>query len=382
MLIREELKLHALLATDYHHLGMTAQARGKLDEAGRWYRKALAILGDLGDRPSMAATYHQLGINAQMRRRLDEADQWYRQAVLIREELGLQALLATDYHQLGTTASERGKLDEADNWYRKALAIKEELGNRPGMASDYQGLGITAQMRGRLDEAEEWYRRALAIMEDLGDAPGMAKTYGVLGIARGGAAAATPGPGVANPMRNFVRTIPPSSDRTWAMAAGATCPPAWHASPGRSLAPDYRPSAASGGTRLHHQPAPRNQAWRHAMIDPVGEAARSAAAILAPDLGPSLPVEVEAALAARGTRRRTDRFLDPVSLASLIVAIATLAWTIYNDQRKHTPEPPSSSIAREVRITLRDQDTELPPGTERITEIVATEITRQANPPL
>jgi hypothetical protein len=63
------------------------------------------------------------------------------------------------------------------------------------------------------------------------------------------------------------------------------------------------------------------------------------------------------------------------------VAIATLAWTIYNDQRTHTPNPPPESIARQVRITLRDQDTSLPSGTERITEVVVTEITRQARPP-
>jgi hypothetical protein len=117
------------------------------------------------------------------------------------------------------------------------------------------------------------------------------------------------------------------------------------------------------------------------MSDPVGNAARSAAAILAPDLGPNLPTEVEAALAARDTQQRPDRYLDPVSLASLIVAIAALAWTIYNDQRTRTPDPPPSSVARQVRITLRDQDTPLPPGTERITEVVATEVIRQANPP-
>ena len=120
------------------------------------------------------------------------------------------------------------------------------------------------------------------------------------------------------------------------------------------------------------------------MTDPAADAARSAAAILAPDLGPGLPAEVEAALAAlaaRDTQQRPGRYLDPVSLASLIVAIATLAWTIYNDQRKHTPDPQADSIARQVRITLREQDTVLPPGTDRITEIVATEITRQASPP-
>jgi hypothetical protein len=117
------------------------------------------------------------------------------------------------------------------------------------------------------------------------------------------------------------------------------------------------------------------------MTDPVADAARSAAAILAADLGPGLPAEVEAALAARDTEQRPDRYLDPISLASLIVSIASLAWQIYTDQRKNTPDPPADSVARQVRITLRDQDTALPPDTERITEIVATEIIRHASPP-
>jgi hypothetical protein len=65
----------------------------------------------------------------------------------------------------------------------------------------------------------------------------------------------------------------------------------------------------------------------------------------------------------------------------LIVAIATLAWTIYNDQRKHTPDPPPSTIARQVRIIMHDEDVPLPPGTERIAEVVATEIIRQGIPP-
>ena len=118
------------------------------------------------------------------------------------------------------------------------------------------------------------------------------------------------------------------------------------------------------------------------MTDPAADAARSAAVILAPDLGPNLPAEVEAALAARDTQQRPGRYLDPVSLASLIVSIATLAWTIYNDQRHRTPDPPPSSIASQVRTTLSDQDAiPLPPGTERITEVVAIEIIRQARPP-
>jgi hypothetical protein len=125
------------------------------------------------------------------------------------------------------------------------------------------------------------------------------------------------------------------------------------------------------------------------MIDPAADAARSAAAILAPDLGRNLPVEVEAALAARSGDQRPDRYLDLVSPGSLIVSVATLAWTVYNDLRgraqgqesKPELEPQAEFIAREVRITLRDQDTVLPPGTERITEVVASEIIRQSGQP-
>lgn len=123
------------------------------------------------------------------------------------------------------------------------------------------------------------------------------------------------------------------------------------------------------------------------MTDPIADAARSAATILAPDLGPSLPAQVEAALIARDTQQRPERYLDPVSLAGLIVSIATLAWSIFNDQRTrhdqhdHAPEPQPDVIARQVRITLRDADIQLPPGTEHITEIIASEIIRHASRP-
>ena len=118
------------------------------------------------------------------------------------------------------------------------------------------------------------------------------------------------------------------------------------------------------------------------MTDPAADAARAAAAILAPDLGPALPAQVEAALAARYNQQRPDRYVDPVSLATLIVSIATLAWTIYNDQRTrhddqdHNPGPQPDVIARQLRITLSGADIQLPSGTERITELIATEITR------
>ena len=97
------------------------------------------------------------------------------------------------------------------------------------------------------------------------------------------------------------------------------------------------------------------------MTDPAADAARAAAAILAPDLGPTSPPKSRPP-SPPARPQRPGRYLDPVSLASLIVAIATLAWTIYNDQRNRTPDPPAAAIARQVRITLREQDTPCRPA--------------------
>ncbi len=159
---------------------------GQLDQAGQTYRHALAYLQDQPEtdwtRTNISVIYYQLGMTAQDRGRLDEAEDWYRQALTIFEELGDRPGMASTYHQLGITAQRRGRLDEAEDWYRQALTIFEDLGDRPHMANTYHQLGITAQARGRLDEAEDWYRKARTIKEELGDRLGMARTYAQLGL--------------------------------------------------------------------------------------------------------------------------------------------------------------------------------------------------------
>ena len=56
---------------------MTAQDRGRIEEADDWYRKSLAINEELGNRLGMGRTYHQLGWTAQDLGRLEEAGDWY-----------------------------------------------------------------------------------------------------------------------------------------------------------------------------------------------------------------------------------------------------------------------------------------------------------------
>jgi hypothetical protein len=110
------------------------------------------------------------------------------------------------------------------------------------------------------------------------------------------------------------------------------------------------------------------------MTDLIAIAARAAADRLATEHNSGLAADVEAALQGRGTTQRPNQYLDPVSLGSLIVAIATLAWTIYSDQRRKTREPPPELIARHVRAELRRESNTYGEEIDRITEIIITEI--------
>lgn len=112
------------------------------------------------------------------------------------------------------------------------------------------------------------------------------------------------------------------------------------------------------------------------MTDPVEAAARSAALRLNARYGPGLPSEVEAVLLDTQAAGGSRRYVDPISLASLIVSVASLAWSIYSDQRARGAEPPASDVVTAVRSALHSPDDAGPVPHEEIIKIVVTEVTQ------
>ena len=110
------------------------------------------------------------------------------------------------------------------------------------------------------------------------------------------------------------------------------------------------------------------------MTDPITNVARATAERLTPEYGPALAAEVEAALRNAGKDKRPDQYFDPASLGSLIVTIATLAWTVYRDLRTKTPEPSRDIVISQVRDELRSRNGPQPPDADRITQIILTEV--------
>jgi hypothetical protein len=106
------------------------------------------------------------------------------------------------------------------------------------------------------------------------------------------------------------------------------------------------------------------------MADPIATAARAAAQRLAAAAGPGLIVEVEKALAERRSAKKT--FFDPVTLGSLIVEVATLAYAVFSDYRKHSSPPSREEVERKVREELPPVDA----PADRVIEETVIEVMR------
>jgi hypothetical protein len=99
--------------------------------------------------------------------------------------------------------------------------------------------------------------------------------------------------------------------------------------------------------------------------------ARAAARRLSVDHGPQLVVDVEAAL---HPHRRPDQYIDPISLGSLIVSVATLAWTVYQDLRTKKGKPTRQEIIRHIQLEPPSTDTATPAQRDRIIDVVVDEV--------
>ena len=112
------------------------------------------------------------------------------------------------------------------------------------------------------------------------------------------------------------------------------------------------------------------------MTEPMTAGARAAAERLDSRFGPGLPSEVEAVLLDMESGGQPRQYIDPISLASLIVGVASLAWSIYSQRRKETPEPGQDEIVRAIRAEIRSSEgaSQVPDGD--VIEIVVTEVIR------
>jgi len=162
-------------------LGLAYGTLGDYGVALEHYRRALALLDDLGDRTSMATVLSNMGI-VYGRIGDDEASlEHYRRSLAIDEEMGNSDGAAVTLGNMGIIFRNVGDYPSALGHYRRALAIHEELNDRNGIARVISNIGVVSYDTGDFALAIEQHQRALAIHEELENRFGAACTVGNIG---------------------------------------------------------------------------------------------------------------------------------------------------------------------------------------------------------
>jgi predicted ATPase/DNA-binding SARP family transcriptional activator/tetratricopeptide (TPR) repeat protein len=159
--------------------GVTAFARGDLDQARDLLRRAADRFTDAGNAHGAAAVLHNLADVAIVGGRYDDAIAALREALT-----GLDAGAAagiTSMAELGCLLAIRGRSGEADRWHASALAAAEKQQNLPLLAFACNAKGLTLRRRGHLADAERCHLRVLDICRERGAPAALAMAHSSLG---------------------------------------------------------------------------------------------------------------------------------------------------------------------------------------------------------
>ena len=143
--------------------GLTPEEEEKVDEAleGAAAAEEAGIKFDPWE-------YITLGDAAELRGRTFTAEGYYREALRMFLEAGDRHGEAQSLGSIGLIAYHRGDYDEAEGLHRESLAIKREIGDRRGEAASLNNLGLIAHTRGEYDEAERLHRESVRIKNGIG----------------------------------------------------------------------------------------------------------------------------------------------------------------------------------------------------------------------
>jgi tetratricopeptide (TPR) repeat protein len=162
-------------------LGVAYHELGRQDEALRYYREALEILGPTDDGYAKAMLLTNLGnINRTLKQHQD-AIELHQQALALFGQIGNRYGEGLALANLGSAHAAAGQLDQALACQERSLAICRAISDRLGEAATLDNLGETLHTAGRTAEAIDRFRAALPIRREVGDRYGELVTLTNLG---------------------------------------------------------------------------------------------------------------------------------------------------------------------------------------------------------
>lgn len=161
--------------------GEAEETAWRLEEAERFYAKALEMARRPKDRGAESLALRRLGRVARQRGKLVLGKRYYREAYLVSEAQQDSASMATSALGLGNVHVDCGEWGEAHRWYEIGLW---RHGERP--SAEYlhfcNGLSVVERRLGHFEESGAWILAGEAAADELGDVE--AKNYLEHGRAR------------------------------------------------------------------------------------------------------------------------------------------------------------------------------------------------------
>lgn len=178
----DEAARPALVAEAWWLRGEALRQAGDLDEAARYYARALDIATRAGELDSRARAGYGLAAIEFSRGRLAGAVELYRTRVIDLPGTPDPVILTRALCDLGVIETALEHPDAARAAFDRALREARATRCVTGEARALIGLGQLEQQAGRLDEARAWLARALEIEEQVGDGRSIALAHLQLGL--------------------------------------------------------------------------------------------------------------------------------------------------------------------------------------------------------
>lgn len=148
-------------------LGLVCRQQGKFDKARVAFEFDLALNQQLENRQLEARSLNALGGIEHLQRNFHEAIRYYKQALTIREQIGDRAGVGMSLFNIAQSLGNLGNHSDAEPMLREALRTQQSLNNQWWQAIILNELGILHLTVGNLTEARNFIEAGLALSKNI-----------------------------------------------------------------------------------------------------------------------------------------------------------------------------------------------------------------------
>jgi len=170
-----------LIGVVYGNIGGVYNARGNYSKALELKRTALSYYRGLNNKRFIAVSLGNLGAAYRDRSLYDRALEYFNQSLEIRKELGDVNLLAKIYNSIAMVQRRLGNYDQALISYNKSLEYSRKASTPNLTATILNNIGLLYKTLGEYDKALDYYRQSLMLKEDIASPQEIATTIKNIG---------------------------------------------------------------------------------------------------------------------------------------------------------------------------------------------------------